>query len=278
MDAKLAQIYGTNQTDEADVEKLAAAELAAALSDDEELNLDGVDEEKLEALAAEVIGDGAQAEDDESEDEAAVEEDGEETEKVAEADFEQADQFGRIMAHAYVHELRAIEAAADETEKTAAKKGGKPPSSVKERIAAGAKKAGNAIEKGERKAEKAVGKGAKFLAGKVSQGAKAVAGSKAGKAVAKGGGKVLKHLAKNRGKYMLAGAAAGAAGAAAKRKTASAIDTLAAQRAEEIKAELGVEAEDNRYDMLAAEVEERALSLLADEGIEVESVEEPTEE
>ena len=116
MDKTLAEIYGTNQVEEADVEKLAAAELAEQLTETGDAQ---IDEETLEALAQEVL-----AQEDGSEEQAAVEEPGVEgEEKVAEADeteevelteeaqekIAEADYLGRIMAHSFVQESREIE-------------------------------------------------------------------------------------------------------------------------------------------------------------------------
>lgn len=125
MDAKLAQVYGTNQADETDVEALATAALAEKLAAADEVNVDGMSDEEAEALASQILdGDSKEeppAEDDKAEDEGAEGEEktaGEkettpEQEKVAEADY-----LGRVMAHAYVQERKSIEA----SEKTASTK------------------------------------------------------------------------------------------------------------------------------------------------------------
>jgi hypothetical protein len=280
MDQRLAEIYGTNQEQEADTEKLAAAALAEKLEEDGEIDLDNLDAEQLEALAADVLdasGEEASAESAEGDEEGEEQEaDGEEAEgetmKLAEADFETADTMGRVMAHAMVQEMRSIESETadeeteevEESEKTAAEKG-KKPGGILAKIRAGAGKASKAIEKGERKAEKFVGRHA-------SKGAKALAGSRVGKSIAKGAKKVgkhglkaLKHLGKHRGKYgLLAAGAAG--GAAAMHKEASAIDKLALQRAQEI----ADEQSQSPYDVLADVVEQRAHEILAANGYEVE--------
>jgi hypothetical protein len=103
MDAKFAEIYGTNQPSEADVEKLAAAELAEKLAGNEEADIAEMSDEQIESLAAQVLAQqsGQEAEEPAAEDEA--------QEKVAEADY-----LGRVMAHAYVNELRNIEKTAEE--------------------------------------------------------------------------------------------------------------------------------------------------------------------
>jgi hypothetical protein len=100
MDPVLAELYGTNQVDESDVEKLAAAQMAEELADDGEIDTDSMTDDAIEALAQEVLG-ASESEEPQAE----VAEGGEEmSEKVAEADY-----MGRVMAHAYVQELNGIE-------------------------------------------------------------------------------------------------------------------------------------------------------------------------
>jgi hypothetical protein len=98
MDPKLAELYGTIQSEETDVEKLAAAELAEKLGEGQEIDVNNLSDEDVEALATEVLaaeqGGAAPAGDPQ---EVAQE-------KVAEADY-----LGRVMAHAYVAELKGIE-------------------------------------------------------------------------------------------------------------------------------------------------------------------------
>ena len=116
MDAKLAEMYGTNQVDETDVEKLAAAELAEKLAADESMNLSEMSEDDIEALAAQVLEGDSSAEETEEEEKTASEEEGEE--EVADEDQEklaEADYLGRVMAHSYVQELRNIEKTAGMT-------------------------------------------------------------------------------------------------------------------------------------------------------------------
>lgn len=96
MDPKLAEMYGTNTLDDADLEKLAAAELADQLAEDGSMDLDGIDPDALEALAQEVLSDDGDGSDGSDGDDDQV--------KLAEADY-----LGRVMAHAYVQELRGIE-------------------------------------------------------------------------------------------------------------------------------------------------------------------------
>jgi uncharacterized protein with gpF-like domain len=108
MDPKLAEIYGTGKTAEADIEKLAAAELAEKLSASEEIDVNALTDEDVEALATEVLaaeqgGEGAQE---------TAGDDTEAQEKVAEADY-----LGRVMAHAFVQETKEIEKKAAEEKK-----------------------------------------------------------------------------------------------------------------------------------------------------------------
>lgn len=104
MDKTLAEIYGTNQVEEADVEKLAAAELAEQLTETGDAQ---IDDETLEALAQEVL---SQEDSEEASDEQAVSEPemDEAQEKIAEADY-----LGRIMAHSFVQESREIQKQAE---------------------------------------------------------------------------------------------------------------------------------------------------------------------
>jgi len=104
MDAKLAAFYGTNAPDEADVEKLAAAELAEKLAGEESVNLEGMSDEQLEAVAQEILDEGAQGEEAEEEKAEVTEPEDDAQEKIAEADY-----LGRVMAHAYVQELKGID-------------------------------------------------------------------------------------------------------------------------------------------------------------------------
>lgn len=111
MDPKLAEIYGTNQPTESDLEKLAAAELAEGLANEDQIDTDGLSEDDLEAIAQDVLGsneDSGEGADEGSEDGqekiSSDETSDESKEKLAEADY-----LGRVMAHAYVNELREIE-------------------------------------------------------------------------------------------------------------------------------------------------------------------------
>ncbi len=253
MDPRLAEIYGTNE-EATDVEKTAAAELAEKLASEGSMDIDGMADEDIEALAQEVLSADSNEENTE-ESEETQEEETETTDKVAEADY-----LGRVMAHAYVQELKGID-------KEAAK-GGNVMAKLKA-MGASAKKSG----------KKLFAKGKKGLA--------------AGKAKAMEAGKSAKKYGKKHGKAMAGAGALGlAAGVAAGRKSkeASALDTLAAQRAREILAENGVELNEEaeveteekqaatKFDVLAAAVEARAQELLVAEGYEFEDGEEEAAE
>ena len=116
MDPKLAEIYGTNQTTDADIEKLAAAELATQLAGDEQIaDTEGMTEEDLEAIAQEVLA-PAETETQVEEPREPTEQEKTSAEKEAQEKVAEADYLGRTMAHAYVQELNKIAA---EQEKTA---------------------------------------------------------------------------------------------------------------------------------------------------------------
>ena len=227
MDPKLAEMYGTNTPDDADLEKLAAAELADQLADDDQMDLDNIDPDALEALAEEVLSsndDGDDGDDDQV--------------KLAEADY-----LGRVMAHSYVQELRNIEKTADGGggdqshgmgyggEEASARKGGSSAVTHAEAHKGRFRRAHEAVEEFGQKGTDAIGRAAKRGAGHVASGARAVGA----------------HAMRNRGKYGLGLAALGTAGTAkavhSKMKQSSALETLVEQRAYEILAENGVDIE-----------------------------------
>jgi len=285
MDKTLAEIYGTNQSDD-DQEKLAAAAAAEELTEDGAIDLEGMTEEDLEAVAAEVL----EASSDEEETEE-VEEPAEEAEKTAEeateeADEEmqekvaEADQMGRIMAHAYVQELRAIE----KTAKFDPADLKKVP--FKHKITGAARAAGKWVAGKAGEAKKGGKRYGELMAGGQKE---LVSGKRPGNALkvhAKGSAhrsEQLKSLGARAG--TAAGAGAGAAGAVGakkafgkKEKKASAFETLAEQRAQEILAANGVteqpETETTKYDVLADAVEQRATEMLTEAGYEFEAAEE----
>lgn len=295
MDAKLAAIYGTNQPNEADLQKLAEAELAEKLASDNQIDVENMSDEQVEALAQATLehiegGEEKTASEDESaedaeenEEEAAdeaeeteeasdesAEDSAEETEETEESGDEEqekvaeADQLGRIMAHSFVQELRSIE-----TEKVAKAEG---PGNLKGKLTMKAHKAKDS---------------AKALPGKVMNAVKdAPKNLKAAVKSPKFQSKVTQvgmQARHNRGKLGLAaGAAAGAAAAVGAKKAAkksmtkksSALDTLATMRAQEILEQNGIKIEETETetktasaaDVLAAKVEERAWEILQANG------------
>lgn len=104
MDAYLANIYGTGVSSDS-LEKTAQAELLYKLAEEEGIDLSGLDEDQLSALADQVITDnqdpnaGGGAEDP-----------GVGGEEEAQAKFAEADFLGRVMAHSYTQELNKIAA------------------------------------------------------------------------------------------------------------------------------------------------------------------------
>lgn len=103
MDAQLAALYGTNQSE---TEKVAEAQVEETIeyltkvADANDIDLDQLSDEQLAEFASEVLGN-------------TEEQPNEMQEKVAEADF-----LGRVMAHAYSQELGEIEKQARPQEET----------------------------------------------------------------------------------------------------------------------------------------------------------------
>lgn len=250
MDPKLAEIYGTNKPDEADVEKLAAAELAEKLASENGVDLENMSEEELEQTAAELLASGEGEGEGEGEAPAGDEPEAG-TEKTAQEKLDEADYLGRVMAHAYVQELKEIDkTAAAEMDKEAK---GKMPAG---------------------------------LAGKVGKHLKGLAGK--AKGMAEAGGKKAKHFAKkhpgamkgmSHGAAGAAGVAAGAAAHKAMSKKSSAMDTLVEARMAQILEESGIDPEKlveqeqtktsgaDKGEVLANAVEERAWAELARFGV-----------
>lgn len=264
MDPKLAAIYGTNQSD-ADLEKLAAAELAEGLANDDAVDTDGLTEEELEAVAQDVLNASAEGEeeggniDGEQEKTSAAEA---AQEKLAEADY-----LGRVMAHSYNQELQKI--ASD-----VGMYGGTPPSAA-QRMKKSLKETGGKLKA---KATELGGK-AKAHAMKASDSIE----SRADKMIAGGAAGAKKGLdfaKKHKGKAALGALAIGGGLAARKamKKQSSALDTLVEQRAMEIlqasgidPAELeqveGQEKVSDPREALASAVDERAWALLGQYGV-----------
>lgn len=286
MDPKLAAIYGTNQETDADLEKLAAAELAEGLANDDEVDTDGLTEEELEAVAQDVLNASAEGEEeggniDGEQEKTSADEDAQE--KLAEADY-----LGRVMAHSYHQELQKI--AAVEQEKTAGMTSG-------QRAAQAVKSKGGKVL-GALK-DIATGKQARegFAAAKKSKGTADAAKNMASKSIMSPKGKeragaaIGKHMgdaaeAKKKGMRGLGktvalyggGAAAAGGAAAGMSKKSSAMDTLVEQRAMAIleasgidPAELeeveGQEKVSDPREALASAVDERAWALLGQYGV-----------
>lgn len=100
MDEWLSQVYGTGQS--TDIEKTAQNMMLQKLAEEEGIDLSGLDDAELDALAQAVAAEegGEFAEGGEG-----VEEGGEEE---LQAKFAEADFLGRVMAHAYTQELQKI--------------------------------------------------------------------------------------------------------------------------------------------------------------------------
>ncbi len=107
MDPTLAALYGTEQTETEDTEKLAAAKLAEELG--EEGSVEELSDEQAEELAQQVLAEEEEgAEVEEPEDEEGQEKVSEAAEEEAQEKLAEADYLGRVMAHAYTQELRKI--------------------------------------------------------------------------------------------------------------------------------------------------------------------------
>lgn len=290
MDPKLAAIYGTNQETDADLEKLAAAELAEGLANDDEVDTEGLTEEELEAVAQDVLNASSEEGteeggniDGEQEKTSAAEQ---AQEKLAEADY-----LGRVMAHSYHQELQKIAAA--EQEKTAGMTSGQRAMQSAKGVGG---KVGGFLSKVK---DVATGKEARegFAAAKKSKSTADAAKNMASKSImsAKGkeraGAAIGKHMgeadaAKKKGMKGLGktvalygGGAAAAGGAAAmKKKQSSALDTLVEQRAMEILEASGIdpaqleevegqEKVSDPREALASAVDERAWALLGQYGV-----------
>ncbi len=260
MDPTLAEIYGTNQVSQEDLEKTAAAELAENLADEGQTEMGSLSEEDLEAAAEEILSEVSEPEGDETQ------------EKIAEADY-----LGRTMAHAYVNELQAIE------KEAAAAEGAKKAWQVGSRV-------GRALE----------GIGSKLTPNKVSDKVFSRSKIKSMREARKGGasmGDVAKSITQHSDKGYEAmgklhkGVGAGAIGVGASaagygvhkamEKKSSALDELVELRALEILNASGIdpaslapveqekvsEAAEATRDVLAETVEQRAWELLGAHGV-----------
>lgn len=232
MDKQLAEIYGTGQpeVDESDLEKTAAAELLVKLAEEQGVDLNDFSDEEVGEMLGDLYEGGG------------VEHTAEAQEKYAEADY-----LGRIMAHSMVQELDSIEKEAGA--KWDAVKGG--AGKVKDYI------------KGRPDAYRAFGTGVKASAtGKTPFGQRLPA-----KQRLKILGEAAREAAPEAG-LIAGGVGGGIAAAKMKKKKASAVETLAEQRAYELAAEAGyIDKEASALDQV---VEHRALEICAANGIPVE--------
>lgn len=234
MDPKLAELYGTGSVDEADLEKLAAAELAESLAAEQGVDLSGMDPEDIEALAQEVLGGGV--------------EDGQE--KLAEADY-----LGRVMAHAYAQESREIEKTAGELWNDTKKHVGRGWSRYKELMKGGK---GPITHVGKRSlTEGRPGNilGAHFRGGHKAEAWKST-GTRAGTA---GAAAAAGYGAYRAGKKVF--------GKKKRSSVTPALDQLAEARAQEI---LESQGGGDEYEVLQSAVDQRALEMLAEAGYDVE--------
>jgi hypothetical protein len=249
MDEKLAQIYGTGQTDAGeDLQKTAAAELLVKLAAQEGIDLDKCSDDQIAAMVSELFktaefppppaGEKKETKGEESSGESSPNESKEEKKeekkdesKEAQAKFAEADFLGRTMAHAMVQELDLIEKQAGKGDflKMIREKAGKAGTAV----AGAGKKAGGAI----------AGAAKKVNAGHVAAGAGGFA------AGALAGGFSAKRKAED------------------KKKEGSALETLIEQRALDMLKTAGyVDAEGNvtapQTEEAPAETQEKSASAL----------------
>jgi hypothetical protein len=282
MDQWLASVYGTGGGGD-DLEKTAQNMLLQKLAEEEGVDLSGLDEEQLAALAQEVLGEGQQ---EQQMAEPTAEEQEEYLAKEAQQKFEEADFLGRVMAHSYTQELEKIatEKQADVSEEGAAhvspserpRKGPGFFSKVKSKLQRGAE----ATENFGRKGTDAIG-------GAAAKGGKGIAGSRVGKAVATGAKAFGGHMGRHRGKYGLGGAAAALAYGGHKAhqalsKEASAFEKLAEMRAAEILQANGVDpstgapmeqqTQQDPNEQFGNALDSRALEILQENGYDVSGI------
>lgn len=234
MDPKLAELYGTGSVDEADLEKLAAAELAESLAAEQGVDLSGMDPEEIEALAQEVLSGG----------------EGGEQEKLAEADY-----LGRVMAHSFAQESREIEKTAgpawEDTKKHVGRAWGRYSELMK-----GGKRAGPHTTRHGGTINRNPGNilGAHFRGTQKGEAWKST-GTRAGTA---GAAAAAGYGAYRAGKKMF--------GKKKRSSVTPALDVLAEARAQELLESQGGES----FDSLAEAVDQRALEMLAEAGYDVE--------
>lgn len=107
MDNFLAELYGTNEPEAEDFEKVAHLDFLEKVAEEEGIDLNELSDEDLEELAeiaAEALDEGEEYEDEEYE-----EYEDDDFEKEAEAKVEEADFLGRVMAHSFNQEMDNID-------------------------------------------------------------------------------------------------------------------------------------------------------------------------
>lgn len=226
MDQFLAEYYGTAQPAQDETEKAAQVELFAKLAAAEGIDLNSMSDEQVEQLYNATFSKEASEEEGEEKDDKKEEAEKEHAEKKAAAEkFAEADYMGRVMAHAYVQEMRKI---ASSNEKSASMDMGRV-SRMRGAVKGVAEKAGKHVENVGRKVVKTVGRTHGEESALSSRTARGIGGATygAGALGAAGAAKGVHHLATKD-----------------KKKKASAIDELAAQHAVEKAAAAGWNAEE----------------------------------
>lgn len=255
MDEQLAAIYGTGQSDymdESDLEKTAAAELLVKLAEEQGVDLNDFSDEEVGSMLSELYGGGIEH--------TASSEEGydEYQEKFAEADY-----LGRIMAHSMVQELDNIEKEAGRASEFFGKAKGKASEVWGKAKTAPEKTKG--FFQGRPAAYR--GAGADIKSAWNTPGAKEKA-----RLVGSAARKVAPELG------TAAGIGAATAGGVAlhrrnKKKQASALESLAEERAYELAKEAGYIEDEyigKEASALDYEVERRALEICEENGIPVE--------
>jgi hypothetical protein len=246
MDEQLAAIYGTGQSyDESDLEKTAAAELLVKLAEEQGADLNDFSDAEIAGMIDELYQGGGIMH---------TAADAEYQEKVAEADY-----LGRIMAHSMVQELNNIEKEAGNKFTTTEKLVNRLKGSAVGKFVAGRPEAYR--EAGKAAKQAITGKDAWGVHVPNMRGFKTMKALKA----------VAPELAAAGGIGAAGTGAALAYRAGKKKKEASALDTLAEQRAYELAVEAGyIDDGFSKQASLDYEVERRALEICEENGIPVQ--------
>lgn len=257
MDPWLANIYGTGAAD--DLEKTAQVALLHKLAEEGTVDLEGLSDEQIGALAAQVFsGDEEEPEKTEASQEDVAQMQAAQQEqalaKEAQAKFEEADFLGRVMAHSYTQELEKIAADKAQKEKTAGRF-----SAAKDAIKA---KAGPVASK----AKDYIGK----HRGKFGLGAGAAAGFAAGRAGKRKEASAFEKLADLRAQEIL-----GAVGISPEQH-AQFMAQMQAQQAQQAQpqfhpAQAAQPGQPNQQEFQGA-LDQRALELLAENGYDVDAI------